>query len=196
MTDPLSHTDPLTQLRAPEVTDQPSTQLADQLRSRIDTIEAAAGTWHFAQLNMGLFKLPLDAPEMLPFVNALDRINNIADTSPGFVWRLKGDNGEPSSYVEVPGATDPMIASNLSVWTDYESFREFMYRTDHAAYMRRRAEWFERVNEATVVGWWIPAGTIPTLAEAIERLEHFKEHGASDNAFALGRTIPNPPALA
>jgi len=186
-------TDPLTQIRPPEVTEQPSAQLANDVRARIDAIEAGHGTWHFAQLNMGVFKLPLDAPEMAPFVNALDRINQIADESPGFVWRLKGDNGEPSSYVDVPGATDPMIASNLSVWTDYEAFRAFMYRTDHAAYMRRRAEWFERVLEPTVIGWWIPAGTIPTLAEALGRLEHFKAHGPSDTSFVLGRTIPDPP---
>ena len=128
-------TDPLNQLRPAESTEEPSPRFAERLRGRIEAIEAAHGSWHFAQLNLGLFKHPLDAPEMAPFVNALDRINAIADESPGFVWRLKGDDGEPSSYVEVPGATDPMIASNLSVWTDYESFRSFMYRTDHAAYM-------------------------------------------------------------
>ena len=67
------------------------------------------------------------------------------------------------------------------------------YRTDHANYLRRRAEWFQRPAEAITVGWWIPAGTVPTLAEAVGRLEHLRAHGPSDEGFPLTRTIPDPP---
>jgi hypothetical protein len=31
--------------------------------------------------------------------------------------------------------------------------------------------------------WWIEPGHRPTLAEALDRLEHLKAHGASDHAF-------------
>ena len=187
-------TDPLVNL-SPGAAGTPSTEFVDRLRARVDAIEArpARRGWHLAQLNLGVFRAPLDAPEMAPFAMALDRINAIADESPGFVWRLKDDDGGPSSNVEVPGADDPLLASNLSVWTDYESLREFMYRTDHAAYLRRRAEWFEREATPMTVGWWIPAGTIPTLAEALERLERLRTDGPSGEAFALTRTIPDPP---
>jgi len=199
-------TDPLTGLTPAPVTDELTPEFVTELRQKIVTIEAAANTlepastatthfngWHLAQLNLGVFKLPLDAPEMAPFVDALDRINGLADESPGFVWRLQGDDGEPSSYVEVPGADDPLLASNLSVWTDLESLRAFMYRTDHASYLRRRAEWFEREQTPMIVAWWIPAGTLPTLADAIRRLDHLRAHGPSDEGFPLGRTIPDPP---
>jgi hypothetical protein len=31
--------------------------------------------------------------------------------------------------------------------------------------------------------WWVPAGHRPTIEEAVERLEHLRQHGASDHAF-------------
>lgn len=190
-------TDPLRDLNPPAVPEAPSAAFVDRLRARVGAIESRADRgprrWHLAQLNLGVFKAPLDAPEMAPFVAGLDRINAIADESPGFVWRLKDDDGGPSSNVEVPGADDPLLASNLSVWTDYESLREFMYRTDHAAYLRRRAEWFDRESIPMTVGWWIPAGTVPTLTEALDRLERLRRDGSTVDAFALTRTIPDPP---
>ena len=178
----------------------PRPGFAAAVRDRLAAIDRRAARrrapgparWHLAQLNLGRFRAPLDSPEMAPFAGALDRINAIADASPGFVWRLTDDDGRPSSYVEVPGVDDPMVASNLSVWTDAESLRAFMYRTDHAAYLRRRAEWFAHVDEAMTVGWWIPAGTLPTLAEGVERLEHLRRHGPTPRAFTLGRPSPPP----
>lgn len=195
-------TDPLTGLTPPP-SDPPTAEFSASLRSRIEAIEARADRttsapqqWHLAQLNLGLFTYPLDAPEMEPFVAALDRINAIADASPGFVWRLQGDDGEPSSYVDVPGATDPLLASNLSVWTDLEALRTFMYRTDHASYLRRRTEWFDREHEPMTVAWWIPAGTLPTLDDAVRRLDHMRSNGPSDEGFPLTRSIPAPPTTA
>ena len=118
-------TDPLTELKVPDPTGGPSPDFARALRDRVERIEARAertraARWHLAQLNLGLFKAPLDAPEMKPFADALDRINAIAEASPGFVWRLTDDDGGSSSNVPVPGADDPLWAPNLSVWTDVE----------------------------------------------------------------------------
>ena len=31
--------------------------------------------------------------------------------------------------------------------------------------------------------WWIPAGTTPDFAEAMERLEYLRAHGPSERAF-------------
>jgi uncharacterized glyoxalase superfamily protein PhnB len=209
-------TDPLTSLTPPAPNDGPTPEFARRLRSRIEAIEertmtrhdvtrdpatnataghtSGDGGWHLAQLNLGVFKAPLDSPEMQPFAAALDRINTLADTAPGFVWRLTSDDGAPSSFVEVPGADDPLLASNLSVWSDLESLRNFMYRTDHAAYLRRRREWFVHERRPMTVAWWIRAGTIPTLEDAMRRLEHLREHGPSDVGFPLGRTVPPPPS--
>jgi hypothetical protein len=55
----------------------------------------------------------------------------------------------------------------LSVWESVEQLADFVYRSDHVAFMRRRREWFERFGTS----WrWIPAGAIPTVPEAIARL--------------------------
>lgn len=53
--------------------------------------------FHLAQLNLGLFQAPLDAPEMAEFTAALGPINAIAESTPGFVWRLKDEDGGSSS---------------------------------------------------------------------------------------------------
>ncbi len=184
------------QLQPNPPTDAPTAAFAERLRQRVTAIEQGekpVNEWHLAQLNLGLFTAPLDAPEMAQFVAGLDRINTLAENSPGFVWRLTDDAGAPSSYVDVPGADDPLMASNLTVWENLESLWDFMYRTDHVSYLRRRAEWFQHVDVAMTVAWWTPAGTLPTLAEAVDRLEHFRTHGPTDIGFPLGKTIPDPP---
>lgn len=194
-------TDPLTMLShddaAAAAGETLDADFAARLRSELVAVEAGTVTahpgWHLAQLNLGLFKAPLDDPEMAPFAAGFDRINALAEASPGFVWRLTDDDGNSSSFVDVPGSLDPLTAPNLSVWVDLESLWNFMYRTDHVSYLRRRSEWFRHSDRPMTVGWWQRAGTVPTLAEAVDRLEHFQEFGATDIGFALGKTIPDPP---
>ena len=47
--------------------------------------------YHLAQINIACTVAPLDNPVMHDFVANLDRINALADSASGFVWRLKGD---------------------------------------------------------------------------------------------------------
>jgi len=82
--------------------------------------------YHLAQLNLGLFRAPLDSQEMVEFTAALDPVNAIAEATPGFIWRLKDEGGASSSFVDVPGADDPLWAPNMSVWQDLESLKHFM----------------------------------------------------------------------
>ena len=60
---------------------------------------------------------------------------------------------------------------NLTVWQSVESLRGFVYRTAHLEPMRRRREWFVPLDRPHLVLWWIPAGVLPTTAEAGERLD-------------------------
>ena len=53
--------------------------------------------YELAQLNIASLKAPLDSPELKDFVDNLDRINALAEASPGFVWRLKGDGNDATS---------------------------------------------------------------------------------------------------
>ncbi len=147
---------------------------------------------HLAQINVGRLRHPLEAPETAEFVDALDRINGLAESSPGFVWRLVGDDGASSSYVEVPGLDDPLDIVNYSIWESVESLRDFMYRTDHVDFLRRRTEWFERPAAPIAACWWIPAGTVPGVDEAYRRLEHLRANGPSAKAWPLTRPEPPP----
>ena len=49
-----------------------------------------------AQVNVGRLRAPTESPEIAEFVAALDRINALADRSPGFRWRLSADTSGPA----------------------------------------------------------------------------------------------------
>jgi hypothetical protein len=135
---------------------------------------------HLAQLNIGRVRHPLDHPEMRGFVEQLDYINAIADASTGFVWRLQTEDGNATAFR--PFGEDDMLA-NMSVWKSVEALYDYTYRSDHLAVMRGRRQWFEPLGSPHMVLWWIPAGHIPTLEEAIERLERLRRNGPTPDAF-------------
>ena len=43
---------------------------------------------HLAELNIGIALDDLDTPTMASFMDALEKVNSIADRSPRLVWRL------------------------------------------------------------------------------------------------------------
>ena len=57
-----------------------------------------------AQLNIALLKAPLDSPDLRGFVGNLDRINTLADRSPGFCWRLQADIGTRHAHLGQSGS--------------------------------------------------------------------------------------------
>ncbi|WP_373959517.1 DUF3291 domain-containing protein [Vibrio gigantis] len=135
-----------------------------------------------AQLNIALAKYPLDAPEIKEFVDNLELVNGIAESSEGFVWRLKDEAGDATN---IQAFDDPNMIVNMSVWDSVDSLKNFMFRTHHRDFMRRKGEWFHRLPEDTYVLWWIEEGHTPTLEEAIERLEHLRETGDTPYAFTF-----------
>ncbi|WP_404396165.1 DUF3291 domain-containing protein [Pseudoalteromonas phenolica] len=137
---------------------------------------------HLAQLNIARAKYPLDAPEIKDFVENLDVVNATAEQSEGFVWRLKDESGDATS---IQAFDDPSFLINMSVWTSPDSLKDFMFRTHHRDFMRRKGEWFEKLNEDSYVLWWIEEGHIPTAEEAKARLQHLREHGDSPYAFTF-----------
>ncbi|MFI0988648.1 DUF3291 domain-containing protein [Streptomyces exfoliatus] len=137
---------------------------------------------HLAQLNVARLRHPLDDPRIAPFVELLDPVNAAADGSPGFVWRLVEDGAADATALR-PAGEDVIV--NLSVWEDQEALWDFAYRSGHLEAMRRRREWFERHVEAHLVLWWIPAGHVPTVAEAMDRLADLRAHGPSPRAFTF-----------
>jgi hypothetical protein len=145
--------------------------------------------FHLAQLNLGLLAAPIDSSKMDEFRRALDPINALAESTPGFVWRLKAHDGGSSSYVGVPGMDDPLWAPNMSVWESMEALKHFMFKSGHASYLRRRSEWFQRPDSLVNVLWWIRVGETPTLADAVRRLRYLEENGPSNEGFGLNQLV-------
>ena len=137
---------------------------------------------HLAQLNIGRLRHEAGDPRMADFVDNLAFVNGLADRSPGFVWRYQDDSG--SAIDTRPFDGDPRMAINLTVWQSVEALERFVWQTVHKHFYGRRHEWFEKMDERYFVMWWVPAGHLPAIAEAIERLEHLRTNGASDYAFA------------
>jgi len=79
---------------------------------------------------------------------------------------------------------------NMSVWKTPDHLKNFVYRSGHLEYYLKRAEWFEKLAQANYVLWWVPAGHVPSLTEAQERLEHYRRHGATPYAFWFGKLFP------
>jgi len=146
--------------------------------------------FELAQLNIAVMKAPLDSPSMGDFVANLDRINALAEQSPGFVWRLKTDDGDATALR--PLGEDTLV--NMSVWRDVSALSVFVYKSAHVEIMRRRREWFERMAEAYVVLWWLPRGHRPSIAEAIEKLELLRRSGPAEDAFTFHKAYPPPDA--
>jgi hypothetical protein len=144
---------------------------------------------HLAQINIARMLAPIDSPQMADFVDRLPAVNALAESSPGFVWRLQTAEGDATSLQPYP---DPMILVNMSVWETVEDLKAFTYKTGHSGPLRDRARWFEKPTHAHMAMWWIPAGHIPTVEEGVARLGHRRTHGDSPYAFSFQAPYPAP----
>jgi len=137
---------------------------------------------HLAQFNIGRLRAPMTDPIIDDFRNNLDRVNALAEASPGFVWRLQDDSGNATN---IKLFEDELEIVNLTVWTSIEALADFTYRSGHTEFLRRRRDFFEAPTEAILCLWWIPEGTIPSVDEAIARLSHLREHGPTATSFTF-----------
>jgi hypothetical protein len=90
---------------------------------------------------------------------------------------------------------DPPVIVNLSVWKPLESPHAYVPRSPHVGPLRGRRQWFEPATVPVLVLWWVPAGRVPSVEEAISRLEHLRAHGPTAQAFTFREPFP-PPAEA
>ena len=145
--------------------------------------------FHLAQVNIALPLEPLDSELLREFVEQLAPVNAVADASPGFVWRLQTEDGDATA---IRAFGDDRLIVNMSVWESLDALRDFVYRSPaHVGVLRRRRGWFERM-ETHVALWWIPAGHVPTVAEAEERVALLRALGPSPDAFTFKRHFPPP----
>jgi hypothetical protein len=150
-------------------------------------------SFQLAQVNIARAKAPLDSPLMADFMSALDKVNALADSSPGFVWRLQTSDGNATA---VRAYDDPLIIFNMSVWESVAALRNYVYRTMHGEVFARRQSWFEKLDTPHMAMWWIPKGCLPDVAEAKKRLEFLTRNGETSHAFTFRKIYePDPTAL-
>ena len=147
--------------------------------------------WQIAQLNVAIPRRPLQSPALAEFVAALAPVNAVADSAPGFVWRLADESGDATS---IRAFGDDRLIVNMSVWESIEALWEFVYSGRHLAVMRRRREWMTKIAASHLVLWWVRAGEIPTVEEAGARLDLLRAEGPTAVAFTFKQRYPVPGA--
>jgi heme-degrading monooxygenase HmoA len=148
--------------------------------------------YQLAQANVAYAIAPADDPRLADYIARLDEMNQLADRSPGFVWRYLTDSRDPTQRE----FADPFVLFNMSVWDSIEALHAYTYRTAHAEVYAARRRWFAEAK--AVVGghalamWWIPEGERPTVADAKARLEAITANGPSERAFTFKQRFAPP----
>ncbi len=137
-----------------------------------------------AVTSIARLRFPFRDPRMSGFVDGIERVNRLADATPGFVWRHRGAAGH-SATGEVLGF--PNVLVNVSLWTDYPSLHAFTYRGLHGRYLTARERWFLPIPGATTVLWWVSADERPDADAGVARLRLLRARGPSPRAFTVLR---------
>lgn len=151
--------------------------------------------FHLAQVNVAYARGAQDDPAMAEFIARLDEINELAERSPGFVWRYISDTRDPQQRE----FADPLVLFNMSVWDSVDALHAFTYKTAHAQVFAARRKWFgdwkDYVQALPELGpdapllalWWLAAGQVPTPADGIARLRLLGHKGPHADAFTFKR---------
>ncbi len=142
---------------------------------------------HLAQINIARWSVDPSSYAAFEFTSNLARINELAEQSPDFVWRLKDEAGTSAISLATPWSQD--VIANLTLWQDLESLRHFTYKTDHRNFIKKRRAWFDELEGPHMALWWIEAGTLPDLAAAKTRLDHLETHGPTPHAFTFNKAF-------
>ncbi len=147
--------------------------------------------YQLAQINVArMVGVNIEDPIMKEFVDNLDKVNQLAENSKGFVWRLKDDNSD--SATSFNPFNDEQVIVNVSVWDDIETLEHFTYKTFHTDFLRRRKEWFKRYGNVHFALWWIKENEFPSLEKSIERLNYIQHNDPSEQAFNFRIKFPKP----
>ncbi|WP_258097896.1 DUF3291 domain-containing protein [Marinoscillum pacificum] len=141
-------------------------------------------TKHLAQFNIIKLKDELDSPIIKEFRDFLAPVNLLAEESPGFVWRLKDEGGASATDIETP-YEDKLVFVNMSVWEDFESLKEFTYKTVHSYFLKSRKKWSDEIAGQKAVMWYVDPGYVPTVEEAKAKLDLLNEKGSTAEAFSM-----------
>ncbi len=145
--------------------------------------------YHLAQINIAQAKDSMESPVMAGFVERLDQINQLAEQSKGFVWRLKTEQGDATG---IKAFEDERLIINLSLWQNLDSLKYYVYQSMHIELIQHRKNWFNKMNSKQLALWWIPEGSIPTIDEGKRKLQYLQNHGPSASVFTFAKPYPHP----
>lgn len=141
--------------------------------------------WNVAQVNIGrITGANMEDPLMTDFVAQLETINKLAESSKGFVWRLKEDNGN-ATYIRY--SDDLRMIVNMSVWETVDDLAAFTYKSLHRDVLAQRAKWFEKMTGHIQALWYVPKFTFPSVEDAKFRLTYLGENGPTPMAFTFAK---------
>lgn len=146
--------------------------------------------YNIAQINVARMKgININDPVMKEFADNLQKVNALAESSEGFIWRLRDDNDNATSFNPYD---DEQVLINISVWESIEALEFFVYKTFHTDFLKRRKEWFQTYGKVYTAMWWVPAGQFPTISEATDKLSYLQQNGPSALVFDIRNRFPQP----
>lgn len=148
-------------------------------------------SFHLAQFNIIKLKAALDSPIIAEFKDFLAPVNEWAEQSPGFVWRLKDEGGGSATEVETP-YEDKLIFVNLSVWKSIVELENYTFRTVHSYFLKNRKKWGVNMDGYQSVIWWMPADTLPTVLDGKNKLDLLNQNGSTPQAFTFKEKFAAP----
>jgi mannose-6-phosphate isomerase-like protein (cupin superfamily) len=165
---------------------------------RVLVNQVALMRYHLAQVNIARMRGTTAAPVMRGLADRIDEINRLAETSPGSVWRYTGSESSHQPFQVFSDYFVPYeperLFFNMSVWESIEQLKHYLHHTAHVEMLRDKDQWMAHFDRAYLALWWVPAGHVPTVAEARERLQRVEECGATPFAFTLTKIFPQPVA--
>jgi hypothetical protein len=146
--------------------------------------------YQIAQINIArMHGVSINDHIMQEFVDNLDKVNDLAENSEGFIWRLKDENNNATG---INPYGDEQILVNVSVWESIEALEKYVYKTFHTDFLRRRKEWFQNFGKVSTAMWWIKKDEFPTIEEAVSKLDYLQQNGASETVFDSKKRFPPP----
>ena len=146
---------------------------------------------YLAQANVARLRFPLSDPRMAGIADRIGEMNRLAEESPGFVWRFQEDDSSENQLSLMSDYMKPFDESllffNMSVWTDEESLRDYVFRSVHKEMLQRRDSWVERLEIPSLVMWPVESNSLPSVREAVDRFQRLNEQGPTEDAFGFRR---------
>lgn len=141
------------------------------------------------QFNIAMMKASYDDALFDDFKSEVDRLHQLAERSPGFVWRYPGEK-DTDGYIK-PYHDDPLVMGNMSAWRDYDSLFKYSFDGEHLAIMRKKRKWFNTLSHPWTVLYYgveqdLSKSNEELLEEAKRRLSYLYRHGESSVAFGFG----------